>query len=75
MLSIVVCAVRLLRAVQSKTPDQATARGVSTATSNTDQRAKPWETVVEKANVDSTESDIIDVDVNPQAACDISVSA
>ena len=45
------------------------------ATSKSDQRTKPWEAVVEATNVDKPEGDLINVDANPQAACDISVSA
>lgn len=45
------------------------------ATANSDQRTKPWETVVETTNVETKEGDVIDVVANPQGACDISVSA
>ncbi|KAM5353410.1 hypothetical protein ACJ41O_000060 [Fusarium nematophilum] len=40
-----------------------------------DQRSKPWESVVETATVDESAGDVVNVAANPQAACDISVSA
>jgi hypothetical protein len=45
------------------------------ACSNSDTRTKPWEDVIDAAAVDNTEGDVIDVNVNPQGASDISVSA
>jgi hypothetical protein len=45
--------------------------------SKTDERARPWEAVVKNAGSDNIKDkgDIIDIDANPQGACDISVSA
>lgn len=40
-----------------------------------DNRVRPWETVVESTDADTSEGDVIDLNVNPQGACDISVSA
>ncbi|KAK3984500.1 hypothetical protein QBC44DRAFT_15759 [Cladorrhinum sp. PSN332] len=43
--------------------------------SESDQRARPWEAVVQGKTVDTTAGDVIDLNSNPQGACDISVSA
>ncbi|KAK0638998.1 hypothetical protein B0T16DRAFT_422251 [Cercophora newfieldiana] len=40
-----------------------------------DARVRPWESVVEKAESDKSQGDAIDLNANPQGACDISVSA
>ncbi|KAK7428468.1 hypothetical protein QQZ08_005087 [Neonectria magnoliae] len=43
--------------------------------SKSDHRTKPWEAVVETAKAEGPDGDVINVDANPLAACDISVSA
>lgn len=45
------------------------------ATSKSDQRTQPWQAVVGTKTVENPTGDVIDVTVNPLAACDISVSA
>ncbi|KAG4434302.1 hypothetical protein IFR05_010215 [Cadophora sp. M221] len=43
--------------------------------SEKDQRTKPWEEIVRSQPAEGSEKDVVNVETNPQGACDISVSA
>lgn len=45
------------------------------AESEKDTRTKPWEDIVKSQPADTSGNDVVNVETNPQGACDISVSA
>jgi hypothetical protein len=45
------------------------------AESENDERSKPWEGIVNAQPADASDRDVVNVEINPQGACDISVSA